>query len=132
MSDRPWVVWSPPSLGQRSPNHQCVPCETDVVRITDAIEFDDDKVAEICRRHGIRRMGLFGSALTGEFGPDSDIDLLVEFEPDRVPGLLGVASLELELEGLLGRRVDVRTAADLSRHFRQTVADQARPLYAAA
>ena len=102
------------------------------MHITDGIELDDDQVADLCRRHGIRRVALFGSALTGDFGPDSDIDLLVEFEADRIPGLLGVATLELELEDLLGRRVDVRTAADISRHFRQTVADHARPLYAAA
>lgn len=102
------------------------------MRITDGIELDDEQLADLCRRHGIRRVALFGSALTSEFGAGSDIDLLVEFEADRIPGLLGVAALELELEGLLSRRVDVRTAADLSRHFRQTVADQARPLYAAA
>lgn len=72
------------------------------------------------------RLGLFGSALRGELGPDSDIDLLVEFEPGQVPGLLTVARLEIELSEILGRTVDLRTLGDPSRYFRDEVAAHAR------
>jgi predicted nucleotidyltransferase len=92
----------------------------------------NDVLAAFCHTNGVRRLGLFGSALRGEFQPDSDIDLLVEFEAGRVPGLLQLAALELELVELLGREVDLRTAADLSRHFRDDVSASARVLYDAA
>ena len=88
------------------------------MELAPGVTTDEDVLARFCRAHGIRRLGLFGSALRGDLRPDSDIDLLVEFEPDRVPGLLGVAQLELDLAGLLGREVDLRTRNDLSRHFR--------------
>ena len=84
------------------------------------------------RERGHRRLELFGSALRGELRPDSDIDLLVEFDPDRVPGLIGVAQLEPELAELLGRQVDLRTRNDLSRHVREQVAATAQTLYNAA
>ena len=77
-------------------------------------------------------LGVFGSALRGELQPDSDIDLLVEFEQGRTPGLLRLAGLELELEALLGRKVDLRTPSELSRHFRDDVLASARVLYDAA
>ncbi|MCA1694018.1 MAG: nucleotidyltransferase domain-containing protein [Actinobacteria bacterium] len=96
------------------------------------IAVGDNVLAEFCRANGVRRLALFGSALRGELRPDSDIDLLVEFEPGRTPGLLRLAALELELGGLLGREVDLRTAADLSRHFRDDVSASARVLYDAA
>ncbi len=96
------------------------------------IAVGDDVLAEFCRANGVRRLALFGSALHGELQPDSDIDLLVEFEPGRTPGLLRLARLELELEELLGREVDLRTPADLSRHFRDDVVARARVLYDAA
>ena len=66
------------------------------------------------------------------FRPDSDVDVLVEFEPEHVPGLLTLAGLEIELSELLGRRADVRTAEDLSRYFRDDVVAAAQVLYAAA
>jgi predicted nucleotidyltransferase len=76
------------------------------------------QLAEFCRERGIRWLALFGSALRPDFGPDSDIDVLVEFEPGRVPGLFGMARLERELSGLFdGRAVDLRTPGDLSRYF---------------
>ena len=96
------------------------------------LPIEPDVLAELCRRHGIRRLSLFGSVLKGNDRPDSDIDLLVEFEPDSVPGLLGIAAIELELSGLLGsRRVDLRTAGDLSRHFREEVVRTAEVQFAA-
>lgn len=83
-----------------------------------------------CQENGIRRLAVFGSALRDDFGPASDIDLLVEFEPDRIPGLLGVAGMEMELSVLLaGRKVDLRTAEDLSPYFRQDVLDRAEVQY---
>ena len=83
-----------------------------------------------CQEHGIRRLAVFGSALRDDFGPDSDIDLLVEFEPDRIPGLLGVAGMELTISELFaGRKVDLRTAEDLSPYFRQEVLARAEVQY---
>ena len=89
------------------------------------------ELAAFCREHGIRRLAIFGSALRDDFGPDSDIDVLVEFAPGRVPGLLGIAGMEIELSPLFGgRKVDLRTPEDLSRYFRQEVLDTAEVQYA--
>ena len=89
-------------------------------------------LAALCRRHHIRRLSLFGSVLRGTAGPDSDVDLLVEFEPGRSPGLLGVAGIEAEFSALIGgRRVDLRTAQDLSPLFRGDVVSTAEVQYAA-
>ncbi len=87
-------------------------------------------VADFCRRHHIRRLSLFGSVLRDDFQPESDVDVLVEFKPGRVPGFIRLAGMELELEGLLdGRKVDLRTPEDLSRYFRDEVMDTAMVLY---
>lgn len=80
-----------------------------------------DRIAEFCHRHHIVKLSLFGSALRDDFRPDSDIDVLVEFEPDRTAGLLQMARLELTLGEMLGRKVDLRTPAELSRYFRDEV-----------
>ncbi len=94
--------------------------------------LDDTTLARFCRAHGIRRLSLFGSQLKGTARPDSDVDLLVEFEPGRTPGLLGISAMEIELSNLLGgRKVDLRTAADLSRWFRDEVSRSAEVQYAA-
>jgi uncharacterized protein len=97
----------------------------------DLPDLRDPSVARICASRGIRRLALFGSRLKGLQRPDSDIDLLVEFEPGRVPGLLALSAIEIELGQVLGRRVDLRTAQDLSRHFRDEVLRSARTVYAA-
>jgi uncharacterized protein len=103
------------------------------VKIRPDIDVDAHALAVFCRRHAIRRLALFGSALGNDFGPDSDVDLLVEFHPGQTPGLLKLAAMELELAELFGgREVDLRTAADLSPHFREDVQSRAVPLYAAA
>lgn len=102
------------------------------MELAPGLSIDEDRLRAVCSANGIRRLGLFGSALHGRLRPDSDIDLLVEFEPARTPGLLGIAHLELELEALLGRPVDLRTPHDLSRFFRAEVAAEARVLYEAA
>jgi len=93
---------------------------------------DRRALAELCRRHHIRRLALFGSVLKGMADETSDVDLLVEFEPGREPGLIGLAQIEAELSTLLGgRQVDLRTPRDLSRHFRDEVLHSAEEQYAA-
>lgn len=93
---------------------------------------DRAALAAICRRHHIRRLALFGSMLRGTERSDSDVDLLVEFEPDHKPGLLALAGIEAELSILAaGRRIDLRTAQDLSRYFRDEVVRTAEVQYAA-
>ncbi|MCK4403475.1 MAG: nucleotidyltransferase family protein [candidate division Zixibacteria bacterium] len=94
------------------------------------IDIPREKIAEFCKRNHIRRLSLFGSVLRGDFGADSDIDLLVEFDPDHIPGLIRLAGMEIELTEILGRKVDVRTAQDLSRYFRQEVLNSAEVQYA--
>jgi predicted nucleotidyltransferase len=95
------------------------------------LPVDEIMLAAFCERHHIRRLSLFDSQLQGTARPDSDIDLLVEFEPGRVPGLLALAGMELELSELLGgRRVDLRTPEDLSRYFRDEVVRTAEVQYA--
>jgi predicted nucleotidyltransferase len=90
-----------------------------------------ERLASFCREHGIKKLAVFGSALGDAFRPDSDIDLLVEFEPDRIPTLFDMAGMEQELSGLLGgRKVDLRTPEDLSRYFRDRVIEQAEVQYA--
>ena len=87
-------------------------------------------VADFCRRHHIRRLSLFGSVLRDDFQPESDVDVLVEFEPGCVPGFIRLAGMELELEELFdGQKVDLRTPEDLSRYFRDEVMDIAMVLY---
>ena len=96
------------------------------------LPIEPDTLAELCRRHRIRKLSLFGSQLKGTAGADSDVDLLVEFEPDAGVTLFDMAHIELELSGLLGgRKVDLRTAQDLSRHFRDDVVRTAEPQYVA-
>ena len=93
------------------------------------LNISKDKLAEFCSRHGIQRLALFGSILRDDFGPDSDIDFLVEFLPGRVVGLIRLAGIELELSALLGHKVDLRTPADLSPYFRDDVLRTAEVQY---
>jgi uncharacterized protein len=89
-------------------------------------------LAGFCRRHQIRKLSLFGSELKGTAGPGSDVDLLVEFEAGAPKTLLDMATIEEELAKLLGgRRVDLRTAQELSRYFRDEVVREAEPQYVA-
>ena len=86
------------------------------------VETNKDQIAAFCRRHHILRLALFGSVLRDNFGPKSDVDVLVEFEPNHVPGLIRLSGMERELSGCFGgRKVDLRTAEDLSRYFRDKV-----------
>jgi len=95
------------------------------------LNIDQASLRGFCTRHGIRRLALFGSVLSGTDRPDSDVDLLVEFDPGREPGLIGLSAMEEELSSLMGgRRIDLRTPADLSRHFRGDVIRTAEVQYA--
>jgi len=94
---------------------------------------DRAALADYCRRHGIRRLAVFGSALGDGFRDGSDVDLLVEFESGHLPGLIGLARMELELSELFdGHEVELRTYEDLSRLFRDDVRATAEPVYVAA
>lgn len=95
------------------------------------ITFPEQQLAEFCRRHRVRRLSLFGSVLRDDFGPDSDVDVLVEFEEGWPPGMIGFGGMILELSALFGRRVDLRTPFDLSRHLRPDVLRESRTLHAA-
>jgi len=100
--------------------------------VSDHVLLDPAALAALCRRYHIVLLSLFGSVLAGTATPESDIDLLVEFAPGLAPGLLGLAAIEAELTTLVnGRRVDLRTPHDLSRHFRDEVLRVAEVQYAA-
>jgi predicted nucleotidyltransferase len=92
-------------------------------------KMSKDKLAGFCKKNHIRKLSLFGSAIRGELGPDSDIDLLVEFEQDHTPGLFSIVRMEIELTETLGRKVDLRTPDDLSKYFRDEVMRNARLAY---
>lgn len=89
----------------------------------------EEKITEFCREHNIRRLSVFGSALGDDFGEDSDIDILVEFESGAVPGFFRLVEIQEELTTLFGRKVDIRTPRDLSRYFREEVLEAAEVLY---
>ena len=94
------------------------------------ITFDSDKLEKFCLENGIKKLSLFGSFLRDDFGPDSDIDILVEFIPGKVVTFIDLAGYELELmEFLGGRKVDLRTPAELSRYFRDKVLAETETLY---
>ena len=93
------------------------------------IQLDRGKIAVFCRRHQIIKLSLYGSILRDDFNESSDIDVLVEFEPDAAVGFFDIASMELELSRILGRKVDMRTAAELSHHFRERVIREAETQY---
>jgi len=95
------------------------------------IALPRDRLDEFCRRNHIAKLSLFGSVLREDFRPDSDVDVLVEFEEGHTPGFLGLARMEEELSEMLGgRKVDLRTPQDLSRYFREEVLDAAVVQYA--
>ena len=97
-----------------------------------SLDLEDSVLRQLCGRYHIKRLSLFGSRLAGRARADSDVDLLVEFEPGQEPGLLGLAEIEIELSALLGgRRIDLRTPDDLSSYFRDEVVRTARVQYAA-
>jgi len=88
-----------------------------------------DKIADFCRCHHIQRLAIFGSALRSDFGPQSDVDVLVDFIPGHTPGFFKLFEMQEELSGLLGRKVDMRTPQDISRYFRDKVISEAEVQY---
>jgi uncharacterized protein len=94
------------------------------------VNISPEEIARFCRRYHVRKFMLFGSILRDDFRPDSDVDVLVEFEPAHTPGLL-FFSMQEELSDLLGKRVDLNTPRCLSRYFRDDVLREAEVLYAA-
>ncbi|MBN2419893.1 MAG: nucleotidyltransferase family protein [Deltaproteobacteria bacterium] len=92
-------------------------------------DLHNKTIAEFCRKNHIRKLSVFGSFLRDDYNEDSDIDILVEFSPDHIPGLLRIAGMENELSSTLGRKVDLRTAEDLSRYFRKEVLESAEVQY---
>ena len=95
------------------------------------IDVPGERIADFCRRHSIRRLSFFGSVLRDGFQPDSDVDVLVEFEPGKTPGLIRLAGMDMDLSRILdGRPVDMNTAKCLSRYFREEVLAEAELQYA--
>lgn len=99
--------------------------------ILHGVTFPDDQIAELCRAQGVRRLSLFGSILRENFNAESDVDILVEFESGRTPGLFGFAGLQLTLSSVIGRRVHLHTAKMLAPEYRDDVVREARVQYAA-
>ena len=93
------------------------------------INIPEGKVAEFCNRNHILKLSLFGSCLHDSFRPDSDVDILVEFEPGHIPGFITLSGMEIELSEIFGRKVDMRTPEDLSPYFRDEVVDSAEVQY---
>ena len=96
-----------------------------------AIHIPRDQIADFCRRHHIRKLAVFGSALRDDFRPDSDVDVLVEFEEGHAPGL-AFFTMEVELSRILGRKADLNTPNFLSRYFRERVLAEAKVEYVKA
>ncbi len=94
------------------------------------INIPKEQIEEFCKKHHIRKLSLFGSILREDFNPESDVDILVEFVPAHIPGLIRLAGMELELTKILGHKVDLRTAQDLSHYFRDEVIESAEVQYA--
>jgi predicted nucleotidyltransferase len=99
-----------------------------MIKLTDYIS--KEKLEAFCRKNHIIKMSLFGSVLRDELNPESDIDILVEFDKGHMPGLMDLAGMEIELGEMVGRKVDLRTPAELSRYFRDDVLEEARVEYA--
>ena len=89
-----------------------------------------EKLAEFCKKYHIKRLAIFGSVLRNDYSPESDVDVLVDFEPDRTPGFFKLFDMEDELSRIFGgRKVDLRTPQDLSQYFRDKVVESAEVQY---
>jgi len=97
--------------------------------IEDKIKYSKEQFSEFCIRNHIKKLSFFGSILSDQFTDESDVDILVEFEEKKKPGLLGLVGMEIELTEMLGRKVDLRTPEELSRHFRNDVIREAQIEY---
>ena len=99
---------------------------------TARIEIPKEEISGFCKRNHIRKLSLFGSVLHGNFRPDSDIDLLVEFDPEHILGFFKLAHMQRELSEIMGKKVDLRTPQELSKYFRDEVLSEAEVQYAEA
>ena len=88
-----------------------------------------EELANFCKKNNIRKLSVFGSFIREQLRPDSDIDILVEFEPNHTPGLFSIIRMEMELSEIIGRKVDLRTPEDLSKYFRDEVVKNAKLQY---
>lgn len=95
------------------------------------IDINRDEIVNFCRRHHISKLAFFGSVLRDDFRADSDVDVLVEFEPEQIPGLIDLMIMQREFSGLIQREADFRTREDLSHRFRQQVVETSEVAYAA-
>ncbi len=93
------------------------------------VEIPRDRIEAFCRKHHIRRLSLFGSILRDDFRPDSDVDVLVEFEPGARVGMIRLAGMEMELSEILGRKVDLNTSGFLSPYYRDQILTEAQVQY---
>ena len=93
------------------------------------IFISSEKITQFCQRYHIQKLSFFGSVLRDDFSPESDIDILVEFNPQYIPGLIRLSAMEQELSNIFQRQVDLRTSEDLSPYFRQEVLDSAVTQY---
>jgi uncharacterized protein len=94
------------------------------------IKIDKSAISAFCEKFRIRRLAFFGSVLTDAFSPESDVDILVEFQDAKSVSLFDIAGMEAELEVILGRKIDLKTAEDLDRRFRQQVQNEAEVQFA--
>ena len=99
------------------------------MKLEERVNITKEQIADFCQRNHIRRFAFYGSVLRDDFRPDSDIDTLVEFEPEAPVGLLEMVEMEIELSEMIGRKVDLQTPQDLSRYFRDKVLAEAEVLY---
>jgi len=99
------------------------------MKLDERVNITKEQIADFCRRNHIRKFAFFGSVLRDDFGPDSDIDALVELEPGAPIGLFEMAEMEIELSEMIGRKVDLQTPQDISRYFRDKVVAEAEVLY---
>lgn len=93
------------------------------------IQIPEAAIEAFCRRHHVRQLAFFGSVLSDQFRSDSDVDILIEFDPDHIPGLIGFLSMEMELAKLMGRKVDLNTPQSISPYFRDQVTKEANVAY---
>jgi uncharacterized protein len=91
--------------------------------------IDEKKIGEFCKKNGIKKLSLFGSAISREIDESNYIDILVEFFEDSIPGMIGMAGMERHLSEIYGKKVDLRTKDELSRYFREQVLSQAEVMY---
>lgn len=101
------------------------------MEISDRIGYSQRALESFCQKHHIRKLSFFGSVLGADFGAESDVDVLVEFEPTSSVGLIRLGAMELEFSALVGRKADLRTPAELSRYFRKQVLSCAQVQYEA-